>query len=290
MSLNTRTVLVTLNIKQATFRKFDRDVTAQTNTAHGAQTDAGRYNKQLLHKDALRAIQRTVNDARTYHYNNTLDWNESAGTRILPLKKIPTYTTYMRKTRQRFDRAVEAFTAGYPRYVAAARERLGDMFDITDFPEVEDVKLKFTFDHRITPVPCSGDFRIDYPADELEQIKSSLEVRLSHATKHATADLFKRTATTLDNLYATLCDPSRRIYRTTLHDNLIILTEQIRDMNFADDEKLIRIAKRIEDELFTLDIDAIKADPAIRSIATLKVSHIIKDFHTGTETASILGA
>jgi len=279
MSLNTRTVLVTLNVSQWTARKFDRSVTAQANNAHGAQDDAGRYNKQLLHKDALRAIQRTVNDARTYHYNNTLDWNESTGTRILPLKKIPAYTAHMRKTRQAFDRAVENFTAGYPRYVESARERLGDMFDITDFPELHDVQRRFKFEHRISPVPNSDDFRIEYPKDELEHIKINLTKRLAVATRHATSDLYNRAESVLDTLYTTLCDPSRRIYSTTIHDNLVILTEQIRDMNFEDDEKLNRIAKRIEDQLFTLDATAIKADDTIRAIAAEKVDHIIRELH-----------
>jgi len=280
MSLNTRTVLVTLNISQWTGRKFDRNVTAQTNTAHGAKEDAGRFNKHLLHKDALRAIQRTINDARTYHYNNTLDWNEAAGTRILPLKKIPTYTTYMRKARQNFDRAVESFITGYPRYVEHARERLGDMFDVTDFPETHDVQNRFQFEHRITPVPTGDDFRIEYPADELEQLRTSLNERLSIATKHATRDLYHRADHTLSALYTTLCDPNRRIYRTTIHDNLVILVEQIRDMNFEDDEKLAKISKRIENSLFALDATAIKADETIRYGAAKKVDSIIRELHS----------
>jgi hypothetical protein len=279
MSLNTRTVLVTLNISQWAAQKFDRKVTSQTNADHGASTDAGRFNKHLLHKDALKAIQRTTNDARTYHYNNTLSWNEATGTRILPLKKIPAYTAHMRKARRDFDRTVESFVAGYPRYVELARDRLGDMFDITDFPETNDVKARFTFEHRISPVPSSDDFRIDYPADELDEIKADLEVRLSLATKHAMRELHTRSSDVLNILYSTLCDPSRRVYRTTIYDNLVILTEQIRDMNFEDDEKLTRIAKRIETDLFTLDAAAIKADDTIRFAAAEKVDHIIRELH-----------
>jgi hypothetical protein len=277
MSLNTRTVLVTLNVSQWTARKFDRNVTAQTNNSHGATEDAGRFNKQLLHKDALNAVQRAVNNARTYHYNNTLDWREATGTRILPLKKIPNYTAFMRRARMDFDRAVEAFLVGYPNYVESARARLGDMFDITDFPEIDDVKKRFTFEHRISPVPTSDDFRIQYPADELDQIKADLTQRLDVATRHATADLYNRTSSVLDTLYQTLRDPNRRMYRTTLHDNIICLLEQIRDMNFDEDAKLTKIAGRIDADLSQLDADAIRKDDAIRRLTLGKVDSIIRD-------------
>lgn len=277
MSLNTKTVLVQLNISHCTFQKLDKRVSGQTNESHGAAKDAGRYNKHLLHKDALRKIQGIVNDARTYHYANTLDWNEATGTRILPIKKIPTYTAHMRKLRQDFDDAIDTFLVGYPTYIEYARGRLGDMFDITDFPPADTVKARFRFEHRISPVPHQGDFRVDIPQQQLSDVQFDLERRLQTATVHATRDLWNRASTALDSLYSTLSNPGSRVYRSTIHDNLVTVVEQIKDMNFSEDMRLKGIAMKIEASLFQLDAEAIKKDPAIREIALGKVNAIIRE-------------
>lgn len=281
MSLNTKTVLVSLNISQCTFQKFDKAVSRKTNNEHGATEDAGRFNKHLLHKDALKRIQGIINEARSYHYANTLDWNESSGTRILPIKKIPAYTARMRKTRQEFDEALDAFLVGYPTYVEYARKRLGDMFDITDFPDAYDVRRRFRFEHRITPVPSQGDFRVEIPHDQLKEIQDSLESRLQIATRHACRDLWNRTSTTLDSLHETLRNPNRRVYRSTVHDNLVALVDQIKEMNFDDDVRLMAVAKQIETNLFNLSAEGIKKDDAIRRIALQKTDAIIRQLPHG---------
>ena len=276
MSLNTKTVLVSLNISQCTFQKFDSRVSGQTNEQHGAAQDAGRYNKHLLHKDALKRIQGIVNEARNYHYANTLDWNEASGTRILPIKKIPTYTARMRKVRQDFNEAIDTFLVGYPTYIEYARKRLGDMFDITDFPPADSVRSRFRFEHRITPVPSQGDFRVDIPQQQLSELQSDLERRLQTATAHATSDLWHRASACLDSLHQTLSNPNSRVYNSTIHDNLVVLVDQIKEMNFNDDLKLMVLAKQIESSLFNLDAQGIKKDEAIRRIALNKTDAIIR--------------
>ena len=276
MSLDTKTILVSLNCSQWAAQKFDKNVTIQTNNTHGAKSDAGRFNKHLINKQALKNIQTAVNEARTYHHNNTLDWSESTGTRILPLKKIPTYSAYMRQARREFDRSVESFLGAYPRYVENARERLGDMFDILDFPPVETIAEKFKFEHRFTPVPTSGDFRIDIPQADLMAIKTDLQSRLDHASVHATADLHQRASHTLGALYATLAVPSRRVFRTTVHENLVILTEQIRDMNFEEDAKLNQVSKYVSDNLLNISPEMLKDNDAFRQECLQKADTAVR--------------
>ncbi len=76
-------MLCGLRISGWSARKLDRKVTDETNHAHGAASDAGRYNKALLAKDALAAVVTAANAARTFHYARTLPWLDD-GARILP--------------------------------------------------------------------------------------------------------------------------------------------------------------------------------------------------------------
>jgi hypothetical protein len=187
----------------------------------------------------------------------------------------------MRKVRQEFDEALESFLVGYPTYIEYARKRLGDMFDIADFPPADVVRSRFHFEHRISPVPHEGDFRVDIPQQQLHEIQADLHERLHTATKHATSDLWNRTSTTLSTLYETLRDPGRRVYRSTTHDNLVTLVEQIKEMNFDDNVELMAIAKQIEANLFNLSPEAIKSDEAIRRIALNKTDAIIRQLPHG---------
>lgn len=276
MSLNTKTVLVSLNIAQCTFQKYDKSVSDEVNENHGAAKDATRVNKHLLHRDALKAIQATISEARTYHYNNTLDWNEATGTRILPVKKIPAYTAYMRSQRQTFNEEVSKFVRHYPQYVDYARSRLGDMFHVEDFLEAHEIENRFRFEHRITPVPSEGDFRVDIPQDQLETIQHDLKARVRFAELHAQKDLWSRTTDVLGTLYDTLRNPGKRVYNSTVHDNIVILLEQIASMNFNDDAELNMIAALIERDLTHLSSTLIRKDDAIRADALRKTDAIIR--------------
>lgn len=286
MSLNTKTVLVSLNIAQWTAQKYDKAISDEVNENHGAAKDATRVNKHLLHKDALKSIQGVISNARTYHYANTLDWNEASGTRILPVKKIPAYTAYMRNQRQEFDESVEAFIRHYPTYIEYARKRLGDMFCMEDFLEAEDIKNRFRFEHRITPVPSEGDFRVDIPQDQLETIQHDLKARVRFAELHAQNDLWSRTTDVLGTLYDTLRNPGKRVYNSTVHDNIVILLEQIASMNFNDDAELNMIAALIERDLTHLSSTLIRKDDAIRSDALRKTDAIIRCLPTSDAEVS----
>ena len=62
--LSSKAMLAGLNITQWAARKVDKKVTRETNDAHGAAHDAGRYNKALIAKEALAAIVAAANAAR----------------------------------------------------------------------------------------------------------------------------------------------------------------------------------------------------------------------------------
>ncbi|CAM5998721.1 unnamed protein product [Sphagnum balticum] len=51
-TLITRAMLASLRISSWSARKYDKRVTEETNRSHGADSDAGRYNKMLQPGDA----------------------------------------------------------------------------------------------------------------------------------------------------------------------------------------------------------------------------------------------
>jgi hypothetical protein len=58
-SLCSRAMLCLLSISMWSARKYDREASEEIAQRHGAQPDAGRYNKVLLPKEALRRSRKS---------------------------------------------------------------------------------------------------------------------------------------------------------------------------------------------------------------------------------------
>ena len=59
-----RAMIVSLSISQWSGRRLDREVTDEVNQQHNAASDAGRYNKLLLPREALAGIVAIVSERR----------------------------------------------------------------------------------------------------------------------------------------------------------------------------------------------------------------------------------
>lgn len=81
-TLSTRAMLVSLSISQWSGRRLDREITDEVNQSHNAASDAGRYNKLLLPKEALGGIVSVVSETRTDFLKRTLPWMDN-GSRIM---------------------------------------------------------------------------------------------------------------------------------------------------------------------------------------------------------------
>ena len=80
-----KAMLASLHIRQWAARKHDKAVSREVNTHYGSQADAGRFNKVLATKEALKEIQTVVSAARGFHLEQTLPWGER-GERLLPVR------------------------------------------------------------------------------------------------------------------------------------------------------------------------------------------------------------
>jgi hypothetical protein len=258
-NINEKAMLVRLSISSWGARKFDRQATGTVETTYNAP-DAGRFNKLLISSDAIKAVSKTANAARTWHYENTLPWSDE-GSRLLPSANFLKYSEKMRELKADFDAAVRLFVDRYHSLIQDAQHRLGQLFNLNDYPT--DIERKFNFEFNLSPMPVAADFRVNLQAEELEKIRADIEARADRSVQEAHADLYRRLTDTVKHMADKLAD-SDAIFRDSLIGNVCELCDLIPRLNVVEDEKLEEIRQTVFAKLCQIDPQTLRDEPDTR--------------------------
>ena len=100
MDLNKDAMLVSLRISAWSGRLYDREASDHVAAHHDASSSVGRYNKRLLPKAALAALNATMSEARPQHAAQSLPCDDK-GSRLLTVANYEHYTGIMDALRGR---------------------------------------------------------------------------------------------------------------------------------------------------------------------------------------------
>jgi hypothetical protein len=282
MSISSSALLVELNISVWPASKLDREVTDKVNTDASAVRGASQTKKNLFAGTSLRKdISDFAARVRLYHNKHTLPWADK-GERMLPTKLFMEYKQTMNGFEQTFNMMCNNFYIEYPRLVVEAPNNLGSMYKAEDYPDLTDVRLKFGFRRTVKPVPEAGDFRLDIPAYDLDEMRAEFEKQ--HETKLAEAmrEPWERLHKTLVGMSEKLTDiegdDSKKRYHDTLISNPIELCGLLTKLNVTNDPKLEEARRQLELTMLGADIESIKEDADSRSALKSKVDAILGKF------------
>ena len=282
MSISSSALLVELNISVWPASKLDREVTDKVNTDASAVRGASQTKKNLFAGTSLRKdISDFAARVRLYHNKHTLPWADK-GERMLPTKLFMEYKQTMNGFEQTFNMMCNNFYIEYPRLVVEAPNNLGSMYKAEDYPDLTDVRLKFGFRRTVKPVPEAGDFRLDIPAYDLDEMRAEFEKQ--HETKLAEAmrEPWERLHKTLVGMSEKLTDiegdASKKRYHDTLISNPIELCGLLTKLNVTNDPKLEEARRQLELTMLGADIESIKEDADSRSALKSKVDAILGKF------------
>jgi hypothetical protein len=282
MSISSSALLVELNISVWPASKLDREITDKVNTDASAVRGASQTKKNLFAGTSLRKdISDFAARVRLYHNKHTLPWADK-GERMLPTKLFMEYKQTMNGFEQTFNMMCNNFYIEYPRLVAEAPTNLGTMYKAEDYPDLTDVRLKFGFRRTVKPVPEAGDFRLDIPAYDLDEMRAEFEKQ--HETKLAEAmrEPWERLHKTLVGMSEKLTDiegdDSKKRYHDTLISNPIELCGLLTKLNVTNDPKLEEARRQLELTMLGADIERIKEDADSRSALKSKVDAILGKF------------
>lgn len=272
-NIATRAMLINLSFGQWTARKLDREASAEVTNNHAAASDAGRFNKQIISKEALAPMAQIVGAARTYFYNHTLPWSDT-GYRCLSSMIYFDVMDKLREFKAQFHAAADTFCAEYGEHRERARLRLNSLFKDAEYPAVEDVRRKFYMDFHVMPLPLAGDFRVDIGKDAADKVREELERDITSRVQGMVDTVWEELEKTVTHMRDQLTS-GKRLHDSTL-DNMVDLLHRLPGLNITHDAGIEEMRKELATLTAGLDMKDIRKDSTYREVIAERADDILK--------------
>jgi hypothetical protein len=275
-------VLVEMNISVWTANRLDKAATTDLISRNNATAvDAAQVRKNLMAGTTLRKnIADYAAGCRLWHNTRTLPWADK-GPRILPTSLFMDYKAELNVRRETFLKMVSEFQVQYPALVQTAANYMGTLHDPADYPPVEEVMQKFGFKTVFSPVPESGDFRLDIPQQELEDVRRSYDDAFDNRLAEAMRTPWEQLHKMLSGMSLKLAEgdeETKRRWHDTFLTNAHELCAMLTHLNITKDPKLEAARRQLESALVGADIDDIKENEGTRADLKAKLDTILKGY------------
>jgi hypothetical protein len=283
MSIASSAVLVELNISVWTANKIDKGATDTVLASNSASKDSAQVRKNLMAgTDKRKKIADYAAKVRLYHNQTTLSWSDK-GARLLPTSLFMDYKSNMNVHQRNMTTMIEDFYANYADLIDLAKHHMGDLFNPYDYPSIEELRSKFGFRLVFSPLPEGGDFRLDIPKADMEELGEQYESAFNDRLKDAMREPWEKLHKTLIHISEKLTevegdDETKKRYHDTLITNAQELCGLLTHLNVTKDPMLETARRSLELTMLGVDIDAIKESPDVRSSVKAKVDDILKKF------------
>ena len=283
MSISDRAVLVQLNISSWGTERLDKSQTERINLLNNADSKAGKVHKDLMCGTTLaKDIDLHVGRSRLWNHQNTMPWQDR-GARLLPTSLFLSYKSEMNSKENKFETMVNRFIPNYAAAKQTAMNYLGSMYREEDYPDVNDIASKYKWTLSVSPIPSSGHFCLDVPAEDLENVRKScddfVEQKVAEAMRKPWEDLHTMLTgmsgklQEVDELNGT---PKR--FHETFVTNALDLCKLLNHMNITNDPQLDKARHQLELVLAGTDVDDIKGNEFVRSDMKKRVDDILNQF------------
>ena len=279
-SISSASMLVELSISVWTAKKLDRQASEEVTAAKHADKGVARVNKKLLGDCAeLDALQKFASNVRMTHYHSTLPWSDM-GPRLLPTAKYFAYHKAFTAIEAEFHRMVDAFLGAYDLEVAQSQAKLGDLFDVREYPSVDELRSKFRFKLNYLPLPEAGDWRLDIGNEALASLRDQYEAHYKGQLDTAMRDIWKRLFDTLTVLSRQLADQTEdgktpKLYQSVF-DRALDVIDLMETCNITGDMQMQLMQRKLAQTFRGVTLDAVKDDSHLRRETKQAIDAAIK--------------
>jgi hypothetical protein len=286
-TLSSSAMLVELNVSMWVGRKTDKGASAQVLHDNNASKGMASVSKRLLDCEQLDTLKTHVGAMRLAHRAATLPWSES-GLRLVTNAQYMDYHKEITGMINEFYKLTESLLDVYQWEVAEAQTKLGDLFDISEYPTTDDLRRKFRVSLSYIPLPSSGDFRLDVGNDAQDVLREQYEKHYSEQINRAMGDLWQRLLEPLQNMSARLAygksdKPSG--FRDTLVSNVEDIAALLKTCNITGDPAMEQIRIDIVQTLRGVTPDGLRKDSYLRSRTQSQIDNILTRAHQAAAPA-----
>jgi len=271
--LSKKAMLVTLSTSCWTGRVTDKITGKEVCENKRADEKAGNFTKAIIEKEHFKPIRSILTEARRYHNEITLSWNDN-GQRILPSSLYGDYMATMRSLQTDLEQEISAFEAKYPNLVNDATYWLGDLFDRDAYPEPNEIKSKFSIEIDIAPIPSSDDFRVQISDQEKAKVKQSIARALKEKHAKAMKRVWERVYVVVEKFHQKMVD-EKAVFRNSLIDNIKSLVDLLPELNLSNDQELASMTQSLKENIYDYDPNELRKDPEVRKEAADKTRQIL---------------
>jgi hypothetical protein len=273
--------LVKLSISTWTAHKLDKVRTEQVIDSNRAMGKAAQVRKNLMAgTQKIKDIADFAARCRTENNALTLPW-EDRGNRVLPTSLILDYKDKFNQYKNQFIQMRGDLAINYDAMKQTARNYLGDMYDESDYPPVEEIVNKYDWQLVFSPVPDAGHFYLDIPSNELDEIKASLrrenEDRI-HTASRTAWDRLHKLLTGMTEKLVDSDEATKRRWHESFVTNAQEMCGLLTHLNVTKDPELERARRMLEQTMVGADVDQLKESPALRQSMKTKVDTILEQF------------
>ena len=177
------------------------------------------------------------------------------------------------------------FLAEYPNLVNDAANKLGALFDASEYPDVAEVEKKFKLTCVFAPVPEAGDFRVDAESQIKEELREQYAKESDSRLNGAMQDAWNRLHEVLSHISERMEDAKneegegvKKKFRESLIDNPTELCGLLTKLNVTKDPKLEEARQDLERALAGVTIADLRDSEGERQAMKERVDNILKKF------------
>ena len=248
---------------------------AQAAESFGAEGDCLSAAKRLLDTKhpAFKAVAAVKNRAIAYWKSLSLPYPE-AGVRLVRQDRVESLDIQMNRFQQELADAVDALDERYHELQTAAQQRLGSLYDPTDYPE--SLRGLFSMGWEFPSVE-PPDYLMQLNPELYEQECQRVAARFDDAVQlaeQAFVDEFSKLVSHLTERLAGQVDGKPKVFRDSAIENLSGFFERFRQLNVRSNDQLDELVNQAQQVVQGVQPQSLRDNHVLRQTVAAELSEV----------------
>jgi len=248
-----------------TSKTLSSEQKTQAAEAFGAEGNSISAGKKLIDTkhDSYRALTALKSQATRYWKDNSLAYPES-GIRLIKQSQIEDFNSTLEDYREQLESSVRMFDEQFGEIRAAAKQRLGSLFDLADYPSSLRDEFRISWDFPAVDPP---DYLRRLNPELFEEQARRVSLRFQNAVEMAEGAFIEELDRLVNHLSERLSgddDGRPRVFRDSAVENMAEFFSRFKNLNINSNEQLDQLVGRCEELMTGVQPQALRDSQSLR--------------------------